>query len=201
MLPAAVSDGALLAAVRAGIGLTTGEPCPARSDASAATPTVRRATDPARVTTVEIDDATIARMARDFTVDSLTRASTMLLLGLLAVLSVAVQFSASGTTRLVLPAVTLLLIALVVGGGYLSTRRMLRRSPLGRVTLSFDAAGFTTSWAAGTTHTAYRDLSAVTVRGETVMLRGHGGVRRAPPPVARSPTRCSRSCARACRSR
>ncbi len=175
VLPAAVSDGALLAAVRAGIGLTTGEPPPARSDASAATPTVRRATDPARVTTVEIDDATIARMARDFTVDSLTRASTLLLLGLLAVLSVAVQFSASGTTRLVLPAVTLLLIALVVGGGYLSTRRMLRRSPLGPVTLSFDAAGFTTSWAAGTTHTASRDLSAVRVRGETVILRGRDG--------------------------
>jgi hypothetical protein len=91
------------------------------------------------------------------------------------VLSVAVQFSTSATTRLLLPAVTLLLIALVVGGGRLGTRRMLRRSPLGRVTISFDAAGFTTSWAAGTTHTAYRDLRAVTGRGETVILRSRDG--------------------------
>ena len=35
--------------------------------------------------------------------------------------------------------------------------------------------GFTTTSAAGTTHTPYRDVSAVTVRGETVMLRGQGG--------------------------
>ena len=175
MLPASVSDAALLAAVRAGIGRTTGEPMPARSDASAATTTARHPADPARSTTVEIDDATVARMARDFTVESLTGVSTMLLLGLLVALSVAVQFSASVTTRLVLPAVTLLLIALVVGGGYLGTRRMLRRSPRGRVSVSFDAEGFTTTSAAGTTQTPYRDVRAVTVRGETVMVRAHGG--------------------------
>ena len=175
VLPASVSDAALLAAVRAGVGRATGKPMPARSDASAAAPTVRDVADPARSTTVEIDDATVDRMARDFTVESLTRVGTMLLLGLLAALSVAVQFSASVTTRLVLPTVTLLLIALVVGGGYLGTRRMLRRSPRGRVSLSFDAEGFTTTSAAGTTHTPYRDVSAVTVRGETVMVRGHGG--------------------------
>ena len=175
VLPASVSDAALLAAVRAGIGRATGNPMLARSDDSAATPTARDVADPARSTTVEIDDATVDRMARDFTVESLTGVRTMLLLGLLAALSVAVKFSASATTRLVLPTVTLLLIALVVGGGYLGTRRMLRRSPRGRVSLSFDAEGFTTTSAAGTTHTPYRDVTAVTVRGETVMVRGHGG--------------------------
>ncbi len=138
-------------------------------------PTHRAPTDPARVTTAEVDAATVARMARDFTVDSLTRLSTMLLLGLLVVLSVAVQFSASATTRWVLPAVTVVLIALVVAGAYLGNRRMLRRAPVGRVSIAFGDDGFTTTSAAGATHTAYSDLSGVTVRGETVMLRGQGG--------------------------
>ncbi|WP_404389300.1 hypothetical protein [Humibacillus xanthopallidus] len=184
VLPAAVSDRALMAAVRAGIARTTGEdldpqgpavpaPADARSDDRSATH--RAPTDPARVTTAEVDEATIARMARDFTLDSLTSVSTMLLLGLLVVLSVAVQFSASATTRWVLPAVTLVLIALVVGGGYLGTRRMLRKVPTGRITLAFGDDGFTTTSSAGATHTAYSDLSGVTVRGETVMLRGQGG--------------------------
>ena len=184
VLPAAVSDTALVAAVRAGMARTTGEVVDTRGDASPAPPTDQRGdrtparrspTDPARVTTAEVDEATVARMARDFTVDSLTSVSTMLLLGLLVVLSVAVQFSASATTRWVLPAVTVVLIALVVGGGYLGTRRMLRRVPTGRITLAFGDDGFTTTSAAGATHTAYSDFSGVTVRGETVMLRRRGG--------------------------
>jgi hypothetical protein len=184
VLPAAVSDRALMAAVRAGIARTTGEdldpqdpavPAPADARSDDRSPKPRVPTDPARVTTAEVDEATIARMARDFTVDSLTSVSTMLLLGLLVVLSVAVQFSASATTRWVLPAVTVVLIGLVVGGGYLGTRRMLRRAPAGRITLAFGDDGFTTTSIAGTTQTAYSDLSGVTVRGETVMLRSQGG--------------------------
>ena len=167
VLPAAVSDAALVAAVRAGIARTTGE-----GDSTTAH---HVPTDPTRVTTAEVDEATVARMARDFTLDSLTSVSTMLLLGLLVVLSVAVQFSASATARLVLPAVTVVLIALVVGGGYLGTRRMLRRAPAGRITLAFGDDGFTTTSSAGVTHTAYSDVTGVTVHGETVMLRGQGG--------------------------
>ena len=180
VLPAAVSDAALVAAVRAGIASTTGDALDARGDASLAPGSGRSRApgapaDPARVTTTEVDATTVARMARDFTVDSLTSARTMLLLGVLIVLSVAVQFSSSATTRWVLPAVTAVLIALVVGGGYLGTRRMLRRAPAGRVTIAFGDDGFTTTSAAGATHTAYSDISGLTVRGETVMLRGQGG--------------------------
>jgi hypothetical protein len=101
--------------------------------------------------------------------------STMLLLGLLVVLSVAVQFSASATTRWVLPAVTVVLIALVVGGAHLGNRRLLRRAPAGTVTLAFGDDGLTTTSVAGTHHTAYSDISGITVRGETVMLRVHDG--------------------------
>ncbi|HET8988645.1 MAG TPA: hypothetical protein VFN43_09065 [Humibacillus sp.] len=193
VLPAAVSDAGLVHAVEAGVA---GEPIGDVSTLPATMPesvppgashvdgvasadgvalTDAETADPARVTRAVLDEATIARMSRDFTVESITGLRTLALLGLLVGLSVLVQFSASATTRWMLPALTVLFIGAVVIGGYLGTRRVLRRSPGGHLTLTFGDDGFTAVSEVGTARTRYRDIVGVKVRGETVMLRGTGG--------------------------
>jgi hypothetical protein len=189
VLPASLSDEALVAAVQAGVAgapVSGGTPTPP-APAAQATPTPppigvslgdddAPSVDPARVTTAVVDDATIGQMSRDFTAASITGLRTLALLGLLVALSVLVQFSADATTtRWVLPVVTALFVVAVVVGGYLGTRRVLRRSPGGELTLTFGDDGFTATSAAGTARTEYRDILDVTVRGETVMIRGAGG--------------------------
>lgn len=182
-LPASLSDAELVAAVQAGVAgtpLTDGslvaDPSPAAAESAAVGAASDAGTaDPARVTRAVVDDATITQMSRDFTVQSITGLRTIVLLGLLVALSVLVQFSSDATTRWLLPVLTILFIVAVVAAGYLGTRRMLRRSPGGTLTLSFGDEGFTTSSEAGTSRTRYRDIVEVTVRGETVMIRGTGG--------------------------
>jgi hypothetical protein len=163
-----------------GIKLTDGslvaDPSPAAAESAAVGAASDAGTaDPARVTRAVVDDATLTQMSRDFTVQSITGLRTIVLLGLLVALSVLVQFSSDATTRWLLPALTILFIVAVVAAGYLGTRRMLRRSPGGTLTLTFGDEGFTTSSEAGTSRTRYRDIVEVTVRGETVMIRGTGG--------------------------
>lgn len=192
VLPASLSDDAIVAAAQAGVaGAPVGATRPADgadqtmndgdpTTASDALPEANSSTaaapaDPARVTSTTIDDATIARMSRDFTVQSVTGLGTLSLLGLLVVLSVLVQLSSDTTTRWVLPLVTVIVITAVVVGGYLGTRRVLRRSPTGRITLAFGDDSFTATSEAGTARTAYRDIVRVAERGETVMIRGTGG--------------------------
>jgi hypothetical protein len=188
VLPASMSDAELVAAVEAGI---TGAPVAHGSLAPPASSTVTTTApataedvvagdaeppDPARVTHAVLDEATIAQMSRDFTASSIAGLRTLVLLGLLVALSVLVQFSSDATTRWVLPALTILFIVAVVIGGYLGTRRVLRRSPGGDLTLTFGDEGFVTTSEAGTSRTRYRDIVDVDVRGETVMIRGTGGV-------------------------
>lgn len=183
-LPASLSDESLVAAVQAAVAgapidamppgthvtsTTSGAAPPANSSIDPVT------TDPARITTTIIDEVTIDRMSRDFTVQSVTGLRTVALLGLLVALSVLVQFSSDATTRWVLPVVTVVVIGAVVVGGYLGTRRVLRRAPQGRITLAFGDESFTATSDTGTSRTDYRDVLGVTVRGETVMIRGAGG--------------------------
>lgn len=191
VLPASLSDDAIVSAAQAGVAGTPlgyqppSDAGPASNDsdltsASDASPQANSSidatpVDPARVTSTTVDDATIARMSRDFTIQSVTGLGTLSLLGLLVVLSVLVQLSSDTTTRLVLPLVTVVVIAAVVVGGYLGTRRVLRRSPTGRITLAFGDDSFTATSEAGTARTAYRDIVSVSERGETVMIRGTGG--------------------------
>ena len=188
VLPASLSDEALVAAVQTGVagapvsGGTVTPPDPAARPTSIAPPIGGSpgdddapSVDPSRVTTAVLDDPTMVRMSRDFTAASITGLRTLALLGLLVALSVLVQFSAAATTRWVLPLVTVLFVAAVVIGGYLGTRRVLRRSPAGDITLAFGDDGFTATSAAGTARTDYRDILDVTVRGETVMIKGVGG--------------------------
>jgi hypothetical protein len=187
-LPASLSDETLVSAVQsavqpavAGAPVDTGtsdeHAPPTASDAVLQTNSAIEAdvADPARVTTTTIDGATIDRMARDFTVQSVTSLRTVALLGLLVVLSVLVQSSSDTTTRWVLPLLTVVIIGAVVVGGYLGTRRVLRRAPGGHITVAFGDTGFTVTSDAGTSRTDYRDVLGTTVRGETVMIRGAGG--------------------------
>ena len=182
VLPASMSDAELVTAVQArvaGAPVDGGSPAPpvsstrpAPSDAATGDAGPE---DPARVTSAVLDEATIARMSRDFTVQSITGLRTLVLLGLLVALSVLVQFSSDATTRWGLPALTILFIVAVVIGGYLGTRRLLRRSPGGRLTLTFGDEGFVTDSEVGTARTRYRDILDVAVRGETVIIRGTSG--------------------------
>ncbi|TQM57361.1 hypothetical protein [Humibacillus xanthopallidus] len=184
VLPASLSDEGLVSTVKAAVAgaplvatAPDGGEVSTASEASpqADSPIDAGPVDPARVTTTTIDEATIDRMSRDFTVQSVTGLRTLALLGLLVALSVLVQFSSDATTRWVLPVVTVVFIVAVVVGGYLGTRRVLRRSPGGLITLTFGDEGFTATSDAGTSRMEYRDILGVTVRGETVMIRGAGG--------------------------
>jgi hypothetical protein len=174
-LPASLSDEVLVAAVRAGLA---GAPVEAGSSESAPLESVLvgpAEVDPGRVTSAVVDEATIERMSRDFTVASATSLRAVTLFALLVVLSVLVQFASDAVLRWVLPVVTVLLALAVVVGGHLATRRVLRRSAGGAITLTFAEDGFTAMSPGGLTRTDYRDIVSVTVRGATVMIRGTGG--------------------------
>ncbi len=132
--------------------------------------------DPARVTTAVLDQPTIDRMARDVALTSITRGTTLALLGLLCALSVAVQLTDDPGLRLVVPAVTVLLVVGTLTSGYLRVRTLLGRASSGELTLTFGADGFVSTSAAGTGQTRYADVAQVTERGETVLLKGRGGL-------------------------
>ncbi|MEO7447232.1 MAG: hypothetical protein ABI336_03065 [Humibacillus sp.] len=192
VLPAALSDAALVAVVRS--GLTGTQPTADDAAHPSSLPDVGHLTaitdpadpadptepadpaDPARVTTVVVDDATSQRLARDFARESLTRGPTLVLVGLLVVLAVAVQLGSDTVLRITVPAATAGLVVATAASSYLGARRLLRASPAGRITLTFGDGGFVSTSAVGTGRVRYDELVGVTQRGETVLLRWRSGL-------------------------
>ena len=186
VLPAALSDAALVAVVRSGLTGTQAaaddaahqSSLPDAADLTARTEPADPANpaDPARVTTAVVDDATTQRLARDFARESLTRGPTLVLVGLLVVLAVAVQLGSDTVLRITVPAATAGLVVATAASSYLGARRLLRASPAGRITLTFGDGGFVSTSAVGTGRVRYDELVGVTQRGETVLLRWRSGL-------------------------